>query len=496
MTPMAGALTGVPSSAPQAPERRGPSAIRTDPLARYILIVAMLGYIALFAYWANKNQDGVGTQAFDLGIFDQGVWLLSKLKDPFITINGRQLFGDHSSFILLPFALVYRVIPSAKVLLFAQTIALGAAAIPVFLIAREKLRSEGYAACLAVVYLIHPVTGWTNLEQFHPDSFEVPLVLFGFWFMLKHRWVGYFACVGLLLLVKEDVALFTFALGVYVALKHNRRVGQVTCLVSAVYFGLIFLVVIPALNEGGSIYGTRLPFGGPEGLLRKTLTHPGAVVAHALTRRRFFYLWQLLAPVAFAAVLAPSVLLIAGAPLFVNFMSGFPYQYDVHYHYSTLILPTIMVATIAGLARVTPELRRHAIVLVTAAAFVFAFLWGPTPLWKSHPFVANTDTPFVASFRAAERLLPEDAVVSAHYAWVPQISHREEVYLFPNPWRAGNWGRFDREGQRLPEAARVKYIFVPPTLGDQDKAVLDSLRAEFQTIFDRDGVLLLKKRRA
>ena len=482
-----------------APEARHVTEVRErepklfDPLARYILVVTTLGYIALFMFWVNKNQNGIGTQAFDLGIFDQGVWLLSKFKEPFITINGRHFFGDHTSFILLPFALVYKVIPSAKVLLFAQTIALGGGAIPVFLIARDKLRNEGYAACLAVVYLIHPVVGWTNLEQFHPDSFEVPLVLLAFWFMLKHRWAWYFVCVGLLLLVKEDVALFTFALGVYVAMKHNRRVGVITAAVSAGYFGLMFLAVIPAFNDGGSIYGTRLPFGGPEGLLRTALTHPGEVVEHALHRRRFFYLWQLLAPVGFVALFAPTTLAVAVGPLFVNFMSGFAYQFDVRFHYSTLILPTIIVATIFGLARVAPELRRYAVIFVTTSAVVFAFLWGPTPLWKDHPFVADTNAPFVASFRVAQGLLPDDAIVSAYYAWIPQISHREEVYLFPNPWRASNWGRFDREGKRLPEANRVEYILVPSSISGQDKTVLDGIRAEFTTVYDKEGVLLLKK---
>ena len=74
------------AAVPEATEQHQPKLF--DPLARYILIVATLGYIALFIFWANKNQDGVGTQAFDLGIFDQGVWLLSKFKEPFVTING------------------------------------------------------------------------------------------------------------------------------------------------------------------------------------------------------------------------------------------------------------------------------------------------------------------------------------------------------------------------------------------------------------------------
>ncbi|MBA3654981.1 MAG: DUF2079 domain-containing protein, partial [Actinobacteria bacterium] len=418
-----------------------PVTIRRDDRARSLLAIAVLGYIMLFVYWTNRQQDAIGTQAFDLGIYDQGVWLLSHLKSPFVTINGRQLFGDHTTFILIPFAVVYRVIDSAKVLLTVQSVALGLGAIPAFLIAREKLGNEAQAAALSVVYLLHPVLGWTNLEHFHPDALEIPLVLLTMYFVVKERWIRYFVCVALLLLTKEDVALLTLALGVYVALKHNRRVGQITAAVSGVYLILAFWWILPAFNGVGTVYGGRVPFGGPGGFLRRLLTHPGEVVAYVLARKRFFYLWQLFLPVAFAAWLAPSVLLIASAPLAVNMIASFGYQYDIHFHYSTLILPMIIVATIFGIARFTDDvLRRLAVGAVVVASVVTAFLWGPTPLWKGHPFIADPNSELVASFRQAERHLPKDAIVSAYYGWIPQISHREEVYMFPNPWKASYWG--------------------------------------------------------
>ena len=35
------------------------------------------------------------------------------------------------------------------------------------------------AAILGIAYLLNPVVGWANLsEMFHPDAFEIPLVLF------------------------------------------------------------------------------------------------------------------------------------------------------------------------------------------------------------------------------------------------------------------------------------------------------------------------------
>ena len=149
--------------------------ILADTAARVVLVAATVAYIWLFSYWTIRHHDGYGTQAFDFGIYDQGLWLLSRFKSPFVTVMGRQLFGDHTSFILLPLVPVYWIFPSAKVLLFFQAAALGSAAVPTFLLAREKLRDERLAAAMAVVYLLHPAVAFVNLEQFHPDVFELPL---------------------------------------------------------------------------------------------------------------------------------------------------------------------------------------------------------------------------------------------------------------------------------------------------------------------------------
>jgi hypothetical protein len=63
------------------------------------------GMIALFVgtfVWVTwLTHARFGSFGFDLGIFDQGVWLLSRFRDPFVTIRGLPLFGDHASYILV-----------------------------------------------------------------------------------------------------------------------------------------------------------------------------------------------------------------------------------------------------------------------------------------------------------------------------------------------------------------------------------------------------------
>ena len=66
---------------------------------------------------------GSGTFGFDLGIYDQAIWLLSRLRDPFITVRGLEAFGHHVNVILLLLAPFYRLGAGPHFLLFVQVVA-------------------------------------------------------------------------------------------------------------------------------------------------------------------------------------------------------------------------------------------------------------------------------------------------------------------------------------------------------------------------------------
>jgi uncharacterized membrane protein len=484
-----------PAARPSSRTQATPVPIQPSVAGQWLVLFAVGAYIWLFAAWTMRHHDGLGTQAFDFGLYDQGIWLLSRFQRPFVTLMGRNLFGDHTSFVLLPFVPAYWLVPSGKILLFAQAAALGLGALPTFLLAREQLRHELLAAGLAIAYLLHPTLGWINLEQFHPDVFEIPLALFALYFVVKRRWTPYLLCVVGLLLVKEDVVVLTFGLGVYVALKHDRRMGLITIGLSVLYGMLAFWWVLPALNGVGTLNAWRIPFGGPWGLVKTTVTHPGQVVSYLTQGDRVWYLWQLFAPLGFVAFAAPALLLAGIGALGSNLVSTFLYQYDIHYHYTSLIYPVVVAATIFGIGSFPSLPTRRALTgVVVGCSLVAAYLWGPTPLGR-HEFVpSDPDTPHVQSFREAAPLVPDDAVLSVFYGWAPQVDHREEVYMFPNPWKASYWGTFKQEGQRLPQADSVQYVMVPSALEGEPKAVLDSIRGEFEVIYDRQGVLVLKRR--
>ena len=86
----------------EAVERR----LRTVPRPVWVLIAMMGAYVAVFGSLTWSQQSNFGTFGFDMGIYDQGIWLMSQFENPFITVRGLDWFGHHVigiTFLFVPF---------------------------------------------------------------------------------------------------------------------------------------------------------------------------------------------------------------------------------------------------------------------------------------------------------------------------------------------------------------------------------------------------------
>ena len=98
---------------------------------------------------------------------------------------------------------------------------------------------------------------------------------------------------------------------------------------------------------------------------------------------------MMFAPVTFVPLLAIPTLLIAGPMLAVNIFSSFPYTREIRYHYSSLVLVGIILATVEAIAWVAvkrPGFTRFLVGLVVASSLAATVAWGPSPIGvKYHP---------------------------------------------------------------------------------------------------------------
>ncbi len=101
-----------------------------------ILGVFIALYVGVFGVLTWRQQSNFGTFGFDMGIYDQGLWLLSRFETPFVTIRGLNYFGHHVNLITVLFVPFYWLGAGPHFLYIVETLAMAAGAIPIWLLAR------------------------------------------------------------------------------------------------------------------------------------------------------------------------------------------------------------------------------------------------------------------------------------------------------------------------------------------------------------------------
>ena len=366
-------------------------------------------------------HQGYGTSAFDIGLYDQGLWLLSHFKAPFVTLMGRNLFGDHTSFTLLLLVPLYWIHPDPSTLLVVQALVLAVAAVPVYMLALKRTNSVIIATVLAAALLLHPALAESNMENYHPEL--VPRAVH----RTRDRRRG-----------SVEAAAFR-GRGQYWQYSRRGRCSSSWCRSGSGTRGAATAKSVcrsPACRCCGRVRhecrdalahrrahaatAGRIPFGGSRGLCRGTVTKPGDVAKYLYHDNRPWYVWQMLAPTGLVFMLAPEVAAIGVLGLASNVVSNFLYQHLIGYHYVMPILPALAMGTVFAVSKMrTQFLRYAATALVGVAAITTAYMWGPYSFSCKHIADWSPSYYVVHEIDAIRKQVPPNAVLSSYHAYVP-----------------------------------------------------------------------------
>jgi len=299
------------------------------PTAWWVVIAMVIAYIVIVSRVLIDVHLGLGTSSYDIGLYDQGTWLLSRFEAPFVTLMGRNLLGDHASIVMFFVVPFYWLIPGSETLLVLQTIAIGAGAIPLFAYARKALDSDVLGVAIAACWLLNPAVNGTAYENFHPDGFIVFFLPLALYAALTERWRLYLVAFVLCLTVKEDVALVMVPLGIFVALRKHRKWGVVTAVASVVATILGMFVLMRSLIGVPTRNAWRIPFGGPTGFIKEVFTNPLNVWRYLTSEERPLYVWKMIAPFAGVFLLVPDLALISALVILANIVSNFWFQFHI-----------------------------------------------------------------------------------------------------------------------------------------------------------------------
>ena len=463
------------------------------------LIALIAAYVVVFGRLTWAQQTNFGTMDYDMGVFDQEIWLAAHHLNPYITIRGLNMWANHVNpiiYLLVPF---YWLGAGPHFLFLVQTLAFGIAAVPLWLLARDRFGSPWLALAVPVAWFLYPAVEWMNYDQFHPEMLGIPAFLFAYWFADRHRWGWYALCVVLVLSVKEDAALPIIALGVVLLLRRHIRAGIVTIAGAVAWFLICIEVIVPAAIGGSAPFFLYqyASLGDSTGqILVNFVAHPSKFLGLVFNHARYRYYEQLFVPVAALAVLAPVTLLLVVPTLLENVTNNQGYPYDIRYQYGAFISAGIFLAVVEAIGR----WRYTAIKVLLAGILVFCALgsnivWSPSPLDKANyqsGIWSLQSSPLTRAVDSMVHRVPADAVVSATYSEVPHLSHRDRLYSWPNPWIRSYFGINATTPPLRP--GPVKYLVIDKTELSPDSAHLLAKLTRpggpFRVLADRKGALL------
>ena len=444
---------------------------------RIVLLAALFatGYalVGVFRHWHFSSN------AYDLGIFDQFVWHLSRFETPSSSIRGLpHMLGDHFHPILVLFAPLYWVAPAAETLIVAQAALLGASIVPMYAFMRTRLPA-GASLLLAAAYGSFWGMQRTAWFDVHELGFA-PLVIAGLLLAVDRRRHGWIVALSIAAcLIKEDVMLFVVTIGVWVALRGERRLGLAIAAGALAAFVAVTLVVIPAFR-GGAEYGYAAAFES----VRRAPWRAPLLVLTPPEKLYTLLLWA--SPFLFLPALSPLIWL--AVPLMATrLLSDLPSHWNAGGHYSAPIAPLLAAAAADGLARLrrrVPSLTGAPLQALLAVTLIAAtVIPGHQPLLRAMNPKHYRAPAFLPVAREALARIPPAASVVAQSPIVPHLSHRDRIYILD---------------EAFPDADVVitAAVLAPwPLAGADDVArQLEAWRARgYRTVFDREGWTVLMR---
>lgn len=462
--------------------------------------VAIAGYITFFAILSSLKLAWL-RQGFDMAGNEQVIWntLHGRLFQTSIFAFMPYDFDDGPVLLQLPLALLYGIYPSPYTLLVLQSIALGLAAWPLYLLGRDLLPRRWHALALVAVYLLHPTTQHINMYEFQLRSFIIPFALGALLFLRRGLLWPYLLCLLLMLSTKTEAGFTLVALGAYAALlRRPWPFVAVPIVLGPLWIAIALGVIVPRVSSGDfitEIYSYGVLGSSVDDVIWTALTNPLLVLQVMAAPPKVAFVLTLLGLHAFLPLLSP-ISLLAVPVLLMNLIAPETnrVQFSLYYQYPALVYPFLLVGAADGLARLAGWITREPagrlrLISGGVGLLVALAVAGNIALNNVVLSLARGREPQerVAQAQQIIARVPPDAALAASSFLAPHLAQREELYFFP--------------GNRSypPEyIERAEYLAADrkPRGNREELALLDSYltRPDWEIVAEAGDFVLLRRR--
>ncbi|MEP9411481.1 MAG: DUF2079 domain-containing protein [Candidatus Brocadia sp.] len=358
-------------------------------------------------------------------------------------------------------------------LIVAQTVILISSIIPVYLFARDAFKDKRIGHLFAASFLFFPTLQYINLYDFEFLRISIPLLLFCFYFLHTKKYFFYYVFFVLSILVREEVALTMFLLGLYVTLvMKEKKHGIATSVISILYFLVLVKIIMPYFAGDTSSFHYHKAFSNfsylgdsPVQILIYIISHPLAIFSNLLDKVKIANFLMYIIPLLFTSFFSPTIFSISTCNLLLNFLSLSISHYSYILYYLSPSIPFLFLSAIKGVKNISdwsfPYLKNKNILFgkfdhkerahiliscIFVASVSSSVFFGPSPLsiqfwnrnyklapYKTHNFHYSQYI-FTEHHKKAFsflHLIPDNASVSAEHFFLPYLYMKKTLMQFP-----------------------------------------------------------------
>ncbi|MDZ7261136.1 MAG: DUF2079 domain-containing protein [candidate division KSB1 bacterium] len=441
--------------------------------------------------------------AFDMAIDIQTIWNLTqgRLLEESINLGfpTPRFWVAHWEFIFIPIALLFKLLPSPGFVLIIQSVVLALGAIPVYWLAKDKLKNHFAGVGLAFSYLLYPAMQNANLADVHGITFVTPMLLYTFYFLQKRRvkLFGLFAFLSLL--CREDAALILFMFGLYaIVILKEKKLGTIVSILSIFWF-LIFLKRA-AIRSALGLPPIPVFEGVPSHWdhLKAVLDNPLYLIDHLAKKYNITYFINLFAPLGLLSLFSPVTLILVAPTLSINLLSDWFFAHDIQHQYTSTITPIVFISAIYGFQNISAFIekkfsvpRQKVIYFISIAVILLSFFFcvSKSNILKVYHWKVTEHHQIIDKVIS---LIPPEASLCADAYLAPHTAMRRELYVFPQHKDKVEFVLYDFNARQIKLWTKPGFELYPfPPLNSYIKDML--LNQNYGIFHYEDGVILFKR---
>ncbi len=417
----------------------------------WIAVTAVLavGFLAFVSAWTVGRYVTFSAPTYDFGIFAQMFHSMKETGLPMTTVERDGLlshFAVHVSpiyYLMLPF---YAIYPDPATLQVLQALVLASSVIPLWLLGKHHGLTAGQRTLLCGVLLLYPALSGGTSYDIHENCFLTPLILWVLYGLDKRNIVITAVSAALVLMVKEDAAMYIAVIALFsilrslLRLKKGEKGEKKELIMSGAMLGVslvwFFLVTGYLAKSGDGVMTYRYSnfmYDGSDSLMsvvKAVIMNPMKAIFECVDEEKLKFIGLTMLPLLGLPLITRRyeryILLIPY--ILVNLMSDYQYQHDIMFQYTFGSAALLIYLTAVNLADLKLD-RVKAVSLLSAAAVAvgcFSCVIYPTAI--SYPKRAAEKAEYYDSIREALDVIPEGVPAAATSTYTAYLSDREVLY--------------------------------------------------------------------